>query len=167
MNEPEFQLFYNNTYKKLWAYIFRVSNDKLLTDDIAQDAYVRLLQSGRTGLDDDSRKRYLFTIATNLLRDHWRRMKFSTPWSDDEKSVPVESKQPDFDLQQDLDTALQVLSPQQRSLLWLAYVERSNHREIAESLNINEKSVRVLLFRARKKMITTLQRMGLKAEVNN
>jgi DNA-directed RNA polymerase specialized sigma24 family protein len=40
-------------------------------------------------------------------------------------------------------------------------VEGFEHREIAEALRVKEKSVRVLLFRARKKLARTLESAGL------
>ncbi len=44
------------------------------------------------------------------------------------------------------------LKEQERALLWLAHVEGYEHREIAEILKLNSLSVRVLLFRARRKL---------------
>ena len=56
-------------------------------------------------------------------------------------------------------TVLQ-LEPQQQALLWLAYVEGFDHREIASTLQLREKSVRVLLYRARKRMAGILRTHG-------
>jgi RNA polymerase sigma-70 factor, ECF subfamily len=53
------------------------------------------------------------------------------------------------------------LKSQEQLLLWLAYVEGFDHREIAAALGLREKSVRVLLFRARKKLGRTLESAGL------
>jgi RNA polymerase sigma-70 factor (ECF subfamily) len=49
------------------------------------------------------------------------------------------------------------LKPQQRQMLWLSYVEGSDHREIATALGVREGSVRVLLHRARKKLASLLK----------
>ena len=54
--------------------------------------------------------------------------------------------------------ALSALKPAQRALLWLAYVEGFSHSEIATTLGIKEKSIRVLLFRARKNLLRVLGR---------
>ena len=48
------------------------------------------------------------------------------------------------------------LRVQERTMLWLAYVEQASHREIASALSIKEGSVRVLLSRARQKMAVAL-----------
>ncbi len=56
------------------------------------------------------------------------------------------------------------LKMQERALLWLAYVEGHQHTEIAEMLGLKSLSVRVLLFRARRKLVNLLKAKNL--EVN-
>ena len=51
-----------------------------------------------------------------------------------------------------MGAALDRLPPRDRALLWLAHVEGYDHREIAKVLGLQERSVRVILFRARKKL---------------
>jgi len=52
------------------------------------------------------------------------------------------------------------ISVQDRALLWLAYVEGAEHREIADILKLREKSVKVMLHRARRRMEAVLQKHG-------
>jgi DNA-directed RNA polymerase specialized sigma24 family protein len=47
----------------------------------------------------------------------------------------------------------------------LPHVEGMDHREIAAAAGLKEKSVRVLLFRARKALAAVLERAGLGPEV--
>jgi RNA polymerase sigma-70 factor (ECF subfamily) len=55
----------------------------------------------------------------------------------------------------------QQLKTHEQTLLWLAYVEEFDNREIALALELNEKSVRVLLFRARKKLAGMLGKLSI------
>ena len=71
------------------------------------------------------------------------------------------SESPKLDLALDMGRLFARLSSQQQTLLWLAYVEGLSHREIAGSLGIQENSVRVVLYRARKKLAGILQEHGL------
>ena len=56
------------------------------------------------------------------------------------------------------------LKPQEQALLWLAYVEGFDHGEIASALQVKEKSVRVLLFRARKRLAGIFTKEGIAPE---
>ena len=58
----------------------------------------------------------------------------------------------------------QRIAPRERALLWLAYGEGRPHREIAGILDVAELSVRVLLFRARRKLAKILEERGLGPE---
>jgi RNA polymerase sigma-70 factor (ECF subfamily) len=68
------------------------------------------------------------------------------------------------DLRHDMSRAFSELKPQERALLWLAHVEESDHAEIGEALGVKAASVRVLLFRARKRLAELLTRRGIGPE---
>ena len=73
MDSDAFAGFYERSARSLWAYLARVSGDPALADDFAQESYVRYLAAARPDEGEVAGRRYLFRIATNLLRDHWRR----------------------------------------------------------------------------------------------
>jgi RNA polymerase sigma-70 factor, ECF subfamily len=54
--------------------------------------------------------------------------------------------------------AMSRLRPRERALLWLAYGQGHAHTEIAETLGVKTASVKLLLFRARRKLATLLRR---------
>ncbi len=58
----------------------------------------------------------------------------------------------------DLERALRTLRPKERELLYLAHVEALDHRAIAELVGARPASVRVLLFRARRRLAAALDR---------
>jgi RNA polymerase sigma factor (sigma-70 family) len=60
--------------------------------------------------------------------------------------------------------AFERLNPRERQLLWLAYVEGSNHVEIADCTGLRAKSVRLLLFRARQKLAELICRGSRRAD---
>jgi RNA polymerase sigma-70 factor (ECF subfamily) len=44
------------------------------------------------------------------------------------------------------------LRPRERAMLWLAYAEGATHSEIARTLGLSPASMKILLFRARRKL---------------
>jgi RNA polymerase sigma-70 factor (ECF subfamily) len=163
MEERSFLELYEATRNALWAYVFRAGGDKSLADDIVQEAYVRLLQSRAEMRDKHQSRAYLFRIATNLLNDHGRQIqKEKRALDTDPDQIAPDNEITAGRQSVQFETAYGQLSDQQRSLLWLAYVERYEHREIAAMLKLGEESVRVLLFRARRKLAEILTSKGVK-----
>jgi RNA polymerase sigma-70 factor, ECF subfamily len=162
MDELAFRTFYAETAPTLRAYIRRVSGDAALADDILQEALFRFLRAGLPGMEGVQLKAYVYRIANSLLADHWRRAKRERRWSLANwlGGEPSASARMDGDA---MDVFAQ-LKPQEQSLLWLAYVEGFDHREIASALHLREKSIRVLLFRARRRLATMLRKQGFETE---
>ena len=163
MDEQTFRLFYESTACPLWSYLCRILGSASLADDLVQESYYRFL--GATLKSDDAayQKAYLFRIATNLARDHWRRLPRQEPW---EAARPEHLRADDrtakrVEVRSDLARIMGRLKPRERELLWLAYAEGSSHKEIAEVLGLKSASVRLLLFRARQKMLKLLRRPAL------
>src|ERR1700761_9203872 len=73
MDSGEFTAFYERSARPLWAYLARVSGDPALAEDLMQEAFVRLLCATKPMEGEVHARRSLFKIATNLMRDHWRR----------------------------------------------------------------------------------------------
>ena len=164
IDESAFQTLYESTRKALWAYVVKVVGDQATADDILQESYVRLLQADVGKLHEAQRRAYLYRIATNLINDHWRRVHRDRRWTSETVDQLSTKTADGFETTHDVGHAFRQLTPQQRSLLWLAYVEEYAHREIAEILKLREGSVKVLLFRAKQKLVEILKRIGIESE---
>jgi RNA polymerase sigma-70 factor, ECF subfamily len=162
MDEATFQVFYVATAPALRSYIRRASGNAALADDILQESFVRFLQAGLPALENFQMKSYLYRTASSLLIDHWRRLKRERRWS--LEAIFGERSVENAGQGSDTLRLFAVLEPREQMLLWLAYVEGFDHREIASAMQIKEKSVRVLLFRARKKLGGMLASEGIGPE---
>jgi RNA polymerase sigma-70 factor (ECF subfamily) len=151
MTEQQFQLVYDRTSGPILGYLVAVTNRRDVAEDLLQETYTRFLSHPRIVLDPTETRRYLFRIATNLLRDRWRKHEVS-PYPD----PPEPSHTADLDTPIDVRAALQSLKPRERELLWLAYVEGMSHHEIAAATGLQSLSVRLLLYRARNKAAALL-----------
>src|SRR5262245_11025023 len=121
MDEHAFQSFYAATARDLRAYVARASGDYGRVDDIVQESYLRMLRMAAFPGDLEQRRRLLFRVASNLMADEWRR-KRREQQVDVGAMRPIASK-PDPSLRLDMVRVFQQLSPRQRQMMWLAYVE--------------------------------------------
>jgi len=153
VNREAFGVFYGRTNRSLWAYLLRISGRRDVADDLLQESYCRFLAAKLPEMDAAASKNYLFKIATNLLRDRWRRGELSEP-----ASAKEQSRVEDPEARTDVRRAFEQLKPRERQLLWLAHVEGFDHKEIARLTGLRAASVRVLLFRARRELASALRK---------
>jgi RNA polymerase sigma-70 factor (ECF subfamily) len=164
MDSDAFAGFYERSARSLWAYLARVSGDPALADDLMQESYVRYLCASRPesllAEGEVAGRRYLFRIATNLMRDHWRRPRPASIEEIPEEFFGVSGNSAQADSQAMLGPALALMRPRDRQILWLAYAEGYSHREIAEVTGLASASIRLLLFRAKRKIAVLLRKQS-------
>lgn len=167
MDESGFRTLYERSARPLRAYLRRMTSDPDLADDVLQDTYVRFLAADVPPMTKEQTLSYLYTTATRLVYDRWRRRSTERRWWEREAAAGAASAAPPEPpgLRRDVDAALARLAPRDRALVWLAYAEGRSHREIAAILEVGEKSVRVMLFRARRRLAKVLEEHGLTPEV--
>ncbi len=160
--ERAFREFYESTHGPLRSYVSRVIGDKSGTDDIVQESYVRFLVWAKETYSPPQLRAFLFRIASNLIHDHGRQLqKEKRDLQVDPETTESAAAEDSKSLSVPFARAFELLSEQQRALLWLSYVEGYEHRQIAGMLNVGEGSVRVLMYRARNRLVELLKSMGI------
>ena len=163
MDEDAFRAFYDRTARALWNYLARIAGDRQAADDLLQETYYRFLRMHGTWEGESHRRAYLFRIATNLVHDGRRRARraplVALPEPELVADIASSSNVAESAAQRtDLRRAMDRLRPRERALLWLAYGQGHAHTEIAETLGVKTASVKLLLFRARRKLAGLLRR---------
>ena len=171
MDEEAFRGFYDRNARGVWAYLSRVTGSREMADDLLQEAFYRFLRAASTapaGQDrydsDAHRRNSLYRIATNLATDA-RRRSFTRPAAvvsgDDVERLADAGNLggdhgADATRRTDVNRAMAQLRPRDRAMLWMAYAEGSSHDEIASVIGVQPSSMKLLLFRARQKMVKLL-----------
>jgi RNA polymerase sigma-70 factor (ECF subfamily) len=163
MDEDAFRAFYDRTARALWNYLARLTGDRQTADDLLQETYYRFLRTRGSWDSESHRRAYLFRIATNLVHDGRRRARravmVALPDPDQMGELGAGGDLSEHAVQRtDLRRAMRRLRPRERALLWLAYAQGHAHSEIAETLGVKTASVKLLLFRARRKLAALLRR---------
>ena len=166
MDEQRFEIFYRRTASGLWSYLYRMTGDAAAADDLLQKSFFRFLRANPALESEEHMRRWMFRTATNLALDHFREAKRERTRTEEtirgEAGTHMESREV---LRHDMMKVFTELKPQERALLWLAHVEEANHADIGDALGLGTKSVKVMLFRARKRLGELLTKKGLAPEV--
>ena len=157
MDSDAFAGFYQRSAPALRAYLVRVSGNAALADDLLQESYLRFLCASRPEGGEVNYRRYLYRIATNLLRDHWRKPRAACIEDVPERLLMARDGLSGIESRATLNPALAQMRPRERQLLWLAHAEGYSHREISEITGLNAAGIRLLLFRARRKIARLLR----------
>lgn len=146
LDESSFRILYDATSRPLRAYLLHVCRRPDVADDLLQETYCRYLMHGPNDMDESQTRSWLFRVATNLIHDRARsRVDSFVP------EIPERGQTPGMETRLDVRSTLRQLKPRERELLWLAYVEGMNHQEIAAATGLRALSIKILLFRARRK----------------
>ncbi len=146
---------YDSSYKELFAFFMRRSNNNQQAQDFSQETYLRLMNVERKDLIEQP-KAYLFRIAANLVHEmrskNERIAQNETPFTDGLENFPG-NEDPHLQLErqkaiQELEKILVTLPPVYQSVLLLRKRDGLNHAEIAEKLGISIHTVRKYLTRA-------------------
>jgi RNA polymerase sigma-70 factor (ECF subfamily) len=147
--EADYDALFRTLYPSLFRYLHRMTGDADAADDMAQEAFVRLL--GRN-LPEDEARLWLFTVATNLFRDGARtskrreRLLSVTPWTPSALPAPDDALERSRTIDR-VRRALDKLAPRDRQML-LMREEGFRYDEIAQVAGVAPGSVGTLLARA-------------------
>lgn len=145
----DFESIFRQLYPSLFRYLHRLTGDADTADDIAQEAFVRLL---RYSLPEAEAKPWLFTVATNLVRDHARKATRRERLLAAVRPAPAAAPLPDVAYErteriEGVRSALSRLSARDQRLL-LMREEGFTYEEMARAVGVAPTSVGTLLARA-------------------
>ena len=166
MDQDTFSGLYDRTARPLWVFLWRRTGSVQVADDLLQETYYRFLRTPNAFESEAHRRNYLYRIAANLAHDNYRHREAPSPLPEPHETGHPSSN-PDAmgqaEQSTDLRRAMAQLKPRQRDALWLAYAEGSSHEEIGRVLGVKTNSVKLLLFRARRKLAAIMRGEGTKS----
>ena len=108
-------------YDRIFKYLYFRLHDRHVAEDMTQEAFLRFLGS-RSYRDENRQLQYLYTIARNLCSQYYRDRTI-TYSLDEEADIPETDAFENSLIQRlALQNALESLSPEERELLFLRYV---------------------------------------------
>ena len=146
----------------IYRYAMRLLGDDCLAEDCVSETFSRFLKALRAGQGpQDHLQAYLYRIAHNWITDSYRRQP-PPPLDLDEKIKAADHLLPENQAdtgieQQQIRLALRSLTPDQRQVISLRFIEGWENEEVAMALGKPAGAIRALQFRA----LNTLRRLLL------
>lgn len=156
-------------------YFYRLVGDLEMAEDLRQDLFVRLYARRDTFRGNGTFRAWLYSIATNLARTHFRRVKkrariedLETNSGRDAQEI-ADSAPPATEQIRRNESArlvrqlLAALSAEEREALTLRFYEGLKYAEIAGVLDLPEPTVKSRIYRAIDRLRATAVERGLTA----
>lgn len=154
------ETFYESYFDRVYGYVRRMLGDDAQAEDVTQEVFLAIQRSVDSYDPERPLSPWVFTIATNQVRDHWRARRRVDPL--DGPSLDDEDARPDppareigplpaleqAELAQTLSAAIEALPESLRTTLVLRYQEGLSFEEIAKLISRNEAAVRKRYSRA-------------------
>lgn len=144
-----FRDLYDAEFGRVAGYCFQLTRSWELSQDLAQEAFVRLFSRWRSVREP---RPYLFHIATNLVRRAWReQLRERAAWGDaDDPAGPVP---PDLSVRDAVDR----LPDRYRDVVLLHYYADLTVSAVAQAVGRPEGSVKRMLSEARALLAASLE----------
>jgi RNA polymerase sigma-70 factor, ECF subfamily len=151
--DPEaFARLYDAYVERVTRYIYSRVSEEIVTEDLVSQVFLKAWENlDRYKMGNSPFIAWLYTIARNLVIDHYRTKKDALPLEEaialpSEMEMPDEEAQTRFDLQAMRD-AIQFLTSDQQQALILKYIAGLPNDSIAKIMNKQEGTVRGLQMR--------------------
>jgi len=164
MGDRTFEALMSDHHAEIYRYVLRVTGRRQDADDLAQETFLRAFRAHRTLPPDANSRAWLFAIATNLTRNHFRSQKrrrlayaavvMEVRETDEERPDAVTLSQ---EIGAAVDQVVSGLPLKQR----LAFLQRKVHgldyEAIGRSLECSAETARAHVFQALRKVRRALE----------
>ena len=143
-------------YDRIFKYLYFRLHDRHIAEDLTQEAFLRFLLS-RTYRDENRQLQYLYTIARNLCNQHYRDREITYSLEESENLPESESFEQPLLQRLTLRDALDQLSPEEREMLFLRYINEVPVSVMSGLYNISRFAVYRKLNSILKKLRTSVE----------
>lgn len=155
MTLSDYEQLYSSFFTDLLRIAYRVTFDTESSEDLCQEAFIRLYDRLANFPSQNDAKYWLIRVVKNLSINHYKRRKNEYQVIEKVKREPTASHKGgeqnliEKEAKEYVSEALQQIPAQFREVLILREFSNLNYKEIAKALNTTEGNVKVRAFRGR------------------
>jgi len=164
MSDRTFEALMSDHHAEIYRYVLRVTRRRQDADDLSQETFLRAFRAHRTLPPDANSRAWLFAIATNLTRNHFRsqkrrRLAYAAAGTETRE---VDDERPDgVTISQEIDAAVGEVVSRLPLKQRLAFLQRKVHGldydAIGRSLQCSAETARAHVFQALRKIRRALE----------
>lgn len=152
----DFEDVYQTNAPLIYRFMFWRTKDEMLAQDLTSSVFEKAWRT-RRNFTGGSAKAWLYRIARTTLIDYWRQKKAVPVDGDEIGQVTADVAEPGEALDQklavaELRQALNKLPQDMRDVIQARFIEGRSARQTAARLDLSEANVRVIQYRALKRL---------------
>jgi RNA polymerase sigma-70 factor (ECF subfamily) len=166
-SEHSFDQLYDKTHKKVFQYLYRITNDRYLAEDVLIDTYLEVWEHAGSFRGDSKVLTWLIGIARNLAMNEFRKKGFHEFELEKNESNPPDQFNTCAQAEaiRILKDVINKLNPTHREVLDLLFLQGMSYEDIAMIINIPVNTVKTRVFYAKEKLRNILNSKGITKDV--
>ncbi len=163
----EFTIAFNRYKNKIFNYVLKMINDKMLVEDIVQNVFLKFYENMDSIKNKNNVSYWLFVTARNEIYGYYRNKKSRVDQFNVYDTEELETEFPDnleefFELKEMKELIIKELeniSIEQREPFIMKEFGGLSYKEIAAIMNIDENTVKSRLYKTRQKLIQRISKI--------
>lgn len=161
-DEMAFSQLYEATSKKIYQYLYRLTNDQHKAEELLTATYTEVWRGAKKFQNRSKVLTWISGIARNLTMNEFRKNKMV--WEDLDENMPCQPEQHHGSVAAErskmLAEALNCLPAMHREVLDLVFLQDMRYEDVSMVINVPVNTVKTRVFHAKKKLSEVLALMG-------
>ncbi|MEQ8907067.1 sigma-70 family RNA polymerase sigma factor [Ekhidna sp.] len=141
--------------KRIYNYFLKSTLERADSDDLTQELFIRVMKYRNSYKEGHSVQFWIFQIARNMIKDHFRKMKIHKDQFNPVEVIPEREDVGDdelFEREKKLHRAMKELSDEKRELLVLSKFQGMKYEQIAKMRDTTVSNIKVQVHRTIKEL---------------
>ncbi|MEP7258909.1 MAG: RNA polymerase sigma-70 factor [Flavitalea sp.] len=166
-NEQAFAELYNSYWKKVYAFLFRMTKSRQIAEELMSDIFTKLWTGRELIADINDMDAFLAKVAYNKALNFFRYTARQKKLHDIivrqamDGSPAAQDPMSDYEIKELIREAIDHLSPQRKLIYRLSREYRLSNEQIAKELNLSPSTVKKTMSLALRSLKTFLHKRGI------